>query len=191
MAMLRDLRHQMGKKLKLAPYVIFQDPALEEMTVRYPITLEELTLISGVGPGKAQKYGKPFVELIASYVEENDIEREDSTVVRTVMKKSSNKVHIIQNIDKRLALESIAKAKGLSMHALIEEMETIVSSGTKLDINYHLDEVLDEDVLDEMMDYFRQAESDSLELANEEFGRDFSEDEIRLVRLKFLSEVAN
>jgi ATP-dependent DNA helicase RecQ len=191
MAMLRDLRHQMGKKLKLAPYVIFQDPALEEMTVRYPITLEELTLISGVGPGKAQKYGKPFVELIASYVEENDIEREDSTVVRTVMKKSSNKVHIIQNIDKRLALESIAKAKGLSMHALIEEMETIVSSGTKLDINYHLDEVLDEDVLDEMMDYFRQAESDSLELANEEFGRDYSEDEIRLVRLKFLSEVAN
>jgi ATP-dependent DNA helicase RecQ len=112
-------------------------------------------------------------------------------VVRTVMKKSSNKVHIIQNIDKRLALESIAKAKGLSMHALIEEMETIVSSGTKLDINYHLDEVLDEDVLDEMMDYFRQAESDSLELANEEFGRDYSEDEIRLVRLKFLSEVAN
>ena len=191
MAMLRDLRHTMGKKLKLAPYVIFQDPALEEMTMRYPLTLEELTLISGVGPGKAQKYGKPFVDLIAAHVEENDIERMDETVVRSVMKKSSNKVHIIQNIDKKLALESIAKAKGLTMETLLDEMETIVMSGTRLDINYHIEDVLEEDALEEIMDYFRNADSDSLEGATEEFGRDYSEEEIRLVRLKFMSEVAN
>jgi ATP-dependent DNA helicase RecQ len=171
--------------------VIFQDPALEEMTMRYPLTLEELTLISGVGPGKAQKYGKPFVDLIADYVEENDIERMDETVVRSVMKKSSNKVHIIQNIDKKLALESIAKAKGLNMETLLDEMETIVMSGTRLDINYHLEDVLEEDSLEEIMDYFRNAESDSLKEAADEFGRDYSEEELRLVRLKFMSEVAN
>jgi ATP-dependent DNA helicase RecQ len=191
MKMLRDLRHTMAKKLQMAPYVIFQDPALEEMTMRYPLTLEELTLISGVGPGKAQKYGKPFVDLIADYVEENEIERMDETVVRSVMKKSSNKVHIIQNIDKKLALESIAKAKGLNMETLLDEMETIVMSGTRLDINYHLEDVLEEDSLEEIMDYFRNAESDSLKEAADEFGRDYSEEELRLVRLKFMSEVAN
>ena len=191
MAMLRDLRHAVAKKHKLAPYVIFQDPSLEEMTVRYPISLEELTLISGVGPGKAQKFGKAFVELIAEYVEENEIERVDETVVRTVMRKSSNKVHIIQNIDKRLALESIAKSKGLTMDALLEEMETIVMSGTRLDINYYLEDKLDEDAQEEVMDYFRDAESDSLEDAFNEFNGDFSEEELRLMRLKFMSEVAN
>jgi ATP-dependent DNA helicase RecQ len=189
--MLRDLRHTMAKKAKLAPYVIFQDPALEEMTMRYPITIEELTLISGVGPGKAQKYGKPFVELIESYVEENEIERADETVVRSVMKKSSNKVHIIQNIDKRLSLESIAKAKGLSMDALLDEMETIVMSGTKLDISYHIDDVVEEDAQEEIMDYFRTAETDSIDEAAKEFGGDYSEEELRLLRLKFMSEVAN
>ncbi len=192
MAMLKDLRHTVAKKHKLAPYVIFQDPSLEEMTVRYPVTVEELTQITGVGAGKAQKFGKPFVDLIADYVEENEIERpEEETVVRSVVKKSSNKVHIIQNIDKRLALESIAKAKNLTMDALIEEMETIVSSGTRLDINYHLDEILDEDAQDEIMDYFREAESDSIDEASKEFGGDFSEEELRLVRLRFMSEVAN
>jgi ATP-dependent DNA helicase RecQ len=191
MKMLRDLRHTMAKKAKLAPYVIFQDPALEEMTMRYPITIEELTLISGVGPGKAQKYGKPFVELIESYVEENEIERADETVVRSVMKKSSNKVHIIQNIDKRLSLESIAKAKGLSMDALLDEMETIVMSGTKLDISYHIDDVVEEDAQEEIMDYFRTAETDSIDEASKEFGGDYSEEELRLMRLKFMSEVAN
>jgi ATP-dependent DNA helicase RecQ len=191
MKMLRDLRHTMAKKAKLAPYVIFQDPALEEMTVRYPITIEELTLISGVGPGKAQKYGTPFVELIAAYVEENEIERADETVVRSVMKKSSNKVHIIQNIDKRLSLESIAKAKGLSMEALLDEMETIVMSGTKLDISYHIDDVVEEDAQEEIMDYFRTAETDSIDEAAKEFGGDYSEEELRLMRLKFMSEVAN
>jgi ATP-dependent DNA helicase RecQ len=191
MKMLKDLRHSVAKKAKLAPYVIFQDPALEEMTVRYPLTLEELTLISGVGSGKAQKYGKPFVELIANYVEENEIERADETVVRSVMKKSSNKVHIIQNIDKRLSLESIAKAKGLTMEALLDEMETIVMSGTKLDINYHLDDVVEEDAQEEIMDYFRTAETDSIEDASKEFDGDYSEEELRLMRLKFMSEVAN
>ncbi len=191
MAMLRDLRHAIAKKNKLAPYVIFQDPSLEEMTVRYPITLDDLTLISGVGPGKAQKFGKPFVELIATYVEENDIERVEEAVVRTVMKKSSNKVHIIQNIDKRLTLESIAKAKNLTMDALLEEMETIVSSGTRLDINYYLEDKLDEDAQEEVMDYFRSAESDDLIDAYKEFDGSYSEEELRLMRLKFLSEVAN
>ena len=191
MAMLKDLRHTVAKKHKLAPYVIFQDPALEEMTVRYPLTLDELTLISGVGPGKAQKYGTPFVELIADYVEENEIERADETVVRSVMKKSSNKVHIIQNIDKRLSLESIAKAKGLSMGALLDEMETIVMSGTKLDINYHLDDVVEEDAQEEIMDYFRTADTDSIDEAAKEFDGDYSDEELRLMRLKFMSEVAN
>ncbi len=192
MAMLRDLRHSVAKKAKLAPYVIFQDPSLEEMTVRYPITLDELTQISGVGPGKAQKFGKPFVDLIAKYVDENEVDRpDDSLVVRSVAKKSSNKVHIIQNIDKRLALESIAKSKGLSMEALIEEMETIVMSGTRLDINYYLEDKLDEDAQEEVMDYFRDAESDDLEEALKEFDGAYSEEELRLMRLKFMSEVAN
>jgi ATP-dependent DNA helicase RecQ len=192
MAMLRDLRHSVAKKAKLAPYVIFQDPSLEEMTVRYPITLDELTQISGVGPGKAQKFGKPFVDLIAKYVDENEVDRpDDSVVVRSVAKKSSNKVHIIQNIDKRLALESIAKSKGLSMEALIEEMETIVMSGTRLDINYYLEDKLDEDAQEEVMDYFRDAESDDLEEALKEFDGAYSEEELRLMRLKFMSEVAN
>ncbi|MBS1547386.1 MAG: DNA helicase RecQ [Bacteroidetes bacterium] len=192
MAMLRDLRHTVAKKNKLAPYVIFQDPSLEEMTVRYPITLDELTQITGVGAGKAQKFGQPFVDLIAEYVEENEIERvDDSVVVRSVAKKSSNKVHIIQNIDKRLALESIAKSKGLSMDALLEEMETIVSSGTRLDINYYLEDKLDEDAQEEVMDYFRDAESDDLEEALKEFDGSYSEEELRLMRLKFMSEVAN
>src|SRR5690606_12086457 len=191
MKMLKDLRLSMAKKHKLAPYVIFQDPSLEEMTMRYPITLEELTLISGVGSGKAQKFGKPFVQLIADYVEEHEVERADETVVRSVMKKSSNKVHIIQNIDKRLALESIAKAKGLTLEALLEEMESIVGSGTRLDINYYLEDKLEEDAQEEIMEYFREAETDDLEEAYKEFNGDYSEEELRLMRLKFMSEVAN
>ncbi len=191
MQMLKDLRQSVAKKQKLAPYVIFQDPSLEEMTMRYPVSIDELTQITGVGPGKAQKYGKPFIELITKYVEEHNIEREADVVVRSVVNKSSNKVHIIQNIDKRLPLESIARAKNLTLQALIEEMETIVMSGTKLDLSYHLDDVLDPDTQDEIMDYFRQADSDSIDAANKEFGGDYSEDELRLMRLKFMSEVAN
>lgn len=191
MKVLQDLRQQVAKKYKLPPYVIFQDPSLEEMTVRYPITIEELTQVSGVGPGKAQKYGKPFVELIAKYVDENDIEREEEVVVRSVVNKSGNKVHIIQNIDKRLPLDAIARGKGLSMNDLLTEMESIVQSGTKLDINYHINDMLEADVQDEIMEYFRNADTDDLETAHQEFDGDFSEEEIRLVRLRFMSEVAN
>jgi ATP-dependent DNA helicase RecQ len=191
MAMLLDLRKKEAHKYKLQPWILFQDPALEEMTVRYPVSIEELQLIGGVGPGKAAKYGKPFVDLIARYVEENEIERDIEVVIRSVPNKSGMKVHIIQNIDKRLPMESIAKAKGLSMDALLTEMETIVMSGTKLDVSYHLNEVLEEDQQEEIMDYFRVSETDSLQAAQEEFGEDFSETELRFMRLKFLSEVAN
>ena len=161
------------------------------MTIRYPITIDELTQVSGVGPGKAQKYGKPFVDLIAEYVEDNAIERAEEVVVRSLVNKSGNKVHIIQNIDKRLPLGDIAKAKGLTLNALLDEMETIVLSGTKLDINYHINNMLEVESQDEIMDYFREAETDSIETAHKEFDGDFSEEELRLIRLKFMSEVAN
>src|SRR5690606_25572837 len=191
MKMLRDLRQQVAKKHNLPPYVIFQDPSLEEMTVRYPISIDELTHVSGVGPGKAQKFGKPFIELIAEYVEENEIERAEEVMVRSVVNKSVNKVHIIQNIDKRLPLESIAKAKGMSLNDLLTELESIVQSGTRLDINYHLNEIIEVDTQEEIMDYFRSAETDSIEEAHKEFDGDFSEEELRMMRIKFLSEVGN
>ena len=191
MAMLKDLRKQQAHKLKLQPWVLFQDPSLEEMTMRYPITIDELTQITGVGPGKAQKFGKPFIELIAKYVEENDIQREEEVTVRNVVNKSMNKVHIIQNIDKRLPLDAIARGKGLTMADLLNELESIVMSGTKLDINYHLNDVLESDSQQEIMDYFRGADTDDIEQANQEFDGDFSEEELRLMRLKFMSEVAN
>ncbi|MCB0767208.1 MAG: DNA helicase RecQ [Flavobacteriales bacterium] len=191
MAMLKDLRQQVAKKHKLPPYVIFQDPSLEEMTMRYPVTMDDLTQVSGVGPGKATKYGKPFVELIAKYVEENDIEREDEVLVRSVVNKSGNKVHIIQNIDKRLPLDAIARGKGLTMDTLLTELESIVTSGTKLDINYHINDILEPDSQDEIMDYFRESDTDDLETAVQEFDSAYSEEELRLVRLKFMSEVAN
>ncbi len=191
MKMLQDLRKQEAHKYKLQPWVLFGDPSLEEMTVRYPITIDDLTQITGVGPGKAQKYGKPFIDLIARYVEENNIEREDDVVVRSVVNKSQNKVHIIQNIDKRLPLDAIARGKGLTMDQLMEEMETIVMSGTKLNLSYHLNEMLEPEAQQEIMDYFRSAPSDDLKAAHDEFDGDFSEDEIRMMRLKFLSEVAN
>jgi ATP-dependent DNA helicase RecQ len=191
MKMLKELRQQLARKLNLPPYVIFQDPSLEEMTVRYPITVDELTQVSGVGPGKAQKYGEPFLDLISKYVEENDVERAEEVVVRSVVNKSGHKVHIIQNIDKRLPLDAIAKSRNLSMNDLLTELETIVQSGTKLDINYHLNDVLEADAQQEIMDYFRSAETDEIDLASQEFDGDFSEDELRMVRLKFMSEVAN
>ncbi|HOZ39977.1 MAG: DNA helicase RecQ [Flavobacteriales bacterium] len=191
MVMLKDLRRSQAQKLKLQPWVLFGDPSLEEMTMRYPVTIEELTQVSGVGPGKAQKFGKPFVDLIARYVEENDIERAEEVTVRSVVNKSGNKVHIIQNIDKRLPLDAIAKARNLTMDALLTELESIVQSGTKLDINYHLNDVFEPETLEEIMDYFRDAESDDIEAARVEFDSDYSEEELRMVRLKFMSEVAN
>jgi len=191
MVMLKDLRRDQAQRLTLQPWVLFGDPCLEEMTLRYPVTIEELTQITGVGPGKAQKYGRAFAELIKRYVEENDIERAEEVVVRSVVNKSGNKVHIIQNIDKRLPLDSIARSRNLSLPDLINERESIVMSGTRLDISYHLDETMDADLQDEIMDYFRDAENDGMEGVLEEFGRDVSEEELRLMRIRFLSEVAN
>jgi len=191
MKMLKDLRLEVARKQKLPTYVIFQEPSLEEMTMRYPVTIEDLTQITGVGPGKAQKYGKPFVALIAAYVEEHDIEREGEVMIRSVVNKSGNKVHIIQNIDKRLPLDAIARGKGLTLPDLLTELESIVTSGTKLDINYHINDLLEADVQEEIMDYFRKSETDNIETAHQEFDGDYSEEELRLIRLKFMSEVAN
>lgn len=189
--MLKDLRKKISKEKNLPPYVIFQDPSMEEMASSYPITMEELVNVGGIGKGKAMKFGKPFTELIARYVDENDIDRPQDIVFRSVANKSMNKVHIIQNIDKKVPLDDIAASKGLAMDAMLQELEAIVHSGTKLDITYHIDELLDEDSQEEIYDYFMEAESDSISEAYDEFDGDFSEEELRLMRLRFMSEVAN
>ena len=190
--MLKDLTRQVAKKKGVPPYAVFQEPSLQEMSTNYPCTLEELKNMSGVGEGKAKKFGQPFVDLIARYVEENDIERPMDMVVKSVANKSVNKVYFITSIDKKLALDDIASAKGLSMDDLIKELEAIVFSGTRINIDYYLEDVLDEDSIAEIYDYFMDdAEHGTLEEAVEEFGQDYSEEEIRLVRLKFMSEVAN
>ena len=191
MAMLKDLRKKEADKRSLAPYILFQESSLEDMAIRYPVNLEELTAIAGVGAGKANKFGKPFVDLIAKYVEENNIDRPMDMVVKSVANKSSNKVHIITNIDKRLPLEDIASAKGLDMDGILSEIEAIVYSGTKVNINYYLDELIDEDSQEEIFDYFKEAESDDIDEAVEEFDGDFSDEELRLMRIRFLSEIAN
>jgi ATP-dependent DNA helicase RecQ len=192
MSMLRDLRRDMAHRLKLAPFVIFQDISLEDMSILYPVTLEELVHCQGVGEGKARKYGKGFVELIEKYVEENEIIRPQDMVVKSVINKSLNKVYIIQSIDRKMDFEDIAEAKGLSMDELIEEIEVIVNSGTKLDIDYYLEQTIDDDKLEDIFDYFRyEAQSESLSEAVKELGSDYSEEEVRLVRIKFLVEVAN
>ncbi|WP_348799513.1 DNA helicase RecQ [Flavobacterium adhaerens] len=191
MSMLRELRKKVAKKLGVPPFVVFQDPSLEDMALKYPITQTELTNIHGVGEGKAKKYGKEFVELISRYVEDNDIVRPDDLVVKSTGVNSVNKLYIIQNIDRKLALTDIASAKGLKMDDLIKEMEQIVYSGTKLNIKYWLDEMLDEDQQEEIHDYFMESESDSIEKALKEFDGDYDIDELRLMRIKFISEVAN
>lgn len=192
MSMLRDLRRDMAHRLKLAPFVIFQDISLEDMSILYPVTLEELVHCQGVGEGKARKYGKGFVELIEKYVEENEIIRPQDMVVKSVINKSLNKVYIIQSIDRKMDFEDIAEAKGLSMDELLEVIEVIVNSGTKLDIDYYLEQTIDDDKLEDIFDYFRyEAQSESLSEAVKELGSDYSEEEVRLVRIKFLVEVAN
>lgn len=191
-AMLKDLRKEISRKENLPPFVIFQDPSLEDMAIQYPITQEELLQITGVGVGKAQKYGDPFLKLIEQYVEENDIIRPNDMVVKSVINKSGLKVYIIHNIDRKLALEDIATAKSLTISELLTEIERIVSSGTKLDIKYYIDEYVDEYHQEEIYDYFREADSDSVEDALETLGEDeFTEEEIRLMRIKFMSEVGN
>ena len=190
-AMLKDLRRQLAKQKNLPPYVIFQDPSLEDMSIQYPISLEEMKKIVGVGEGKAKKFGAPFLELIANYVTENGIERPDDLIVRTAPAKSGLRVHIIQGIDRKLPLEDIARAKGVLLNDVIEELERIVSSGTRVNIDYHIDDVIDEDVQDDIFDYFMESDTDNLEDCYNEFDGDYTEEEIKLMRIKFLSEVAN
>lgn len=191
-AMLKDLRKKISKKLNLPPFVIFQDPSLADMALQYPVTLEELKYIQGVGEGKAKRYGKEFVELIKSYVDENEIERPQDLVVRSVANKSKIKVGIIQSIDRKLALDDIASSIGIDMKELISEIETIVNSGTRINIDYYLDEILDEEHQEEIFDYFKEAEEDSIESALKELGEDeYTESDIRLMRIRFLSEMGN
>ena len=192
LALLKDLRKDMAHKLNLQPWIIFGDPSLDDMSIIYPITLDELRNCQGVGEGKAKKFGKEFVKLIAKYVEENEIIRPDDFVVKTTASKSDKKVKIISQIDRRLPFEDIALSVDLSMDELMDEVETIVSSGTKLNLNYYINREVDMDVIEELMDYFRyDAASDSVEDALNELGNDYSDQEIRLVRLKFLCEVAS
>ncbi|MHA6279881.1 RecQ family ATP-dependent DNA helicase [Salinimicrobium sp. CAU 1759] len=190
--MLKDLRKKIAKEIGLATHLIFQDPSLEDMALKYPVSLEELGNIHGVGEGKKSKsYSKKFVDLIARYVEENDITRPDDLVVKTTGANSGLKLYIIQNVDRKLPLDDIAAAKGMEMTDFIKEMEAIVYSGTKLNINYWIDEILDEDQQEEMHEYFLDAQTDKIEEALEEFDGDYDEEELRLYRIKFISEVAN
>ncbi len=191
-SILKDLRKKIATKQNLPPFVIFQDPSLSDMSIQYPTTIEELQGIIGVGQGKAQRYGKPFVEVIKLYVEEKGIERAQDMVVRSVANKSKNKVYIIQNIDRKLALNEIAEAKGLTLDELLTELEAIVNSGTKINIDYYIDQVMDEDQVDDIYRYFREdAKSDVLEEALAEFGDDYEVEEIRMVRIKFLADMGN
>jgi ATP-dependent DNA helicase RecQ len=192
LAMLKDLRKDVAKKLRLQPWVIFGDPSLEDMSIMYPITVDELKNCQGVGEGKARKFGKEFLQLIAKYVEENEIQRPDDFVMKSMVNKSVNKVYIIQSIDRKIPLEDIADAKGMEMEELMDEIEAIVYSGTKLNLDYYIEQTLDDDVIDEIFDYFHdEAESDSLADAMEDLRDDYDELEVRLVRIKFLCEVAN
>jgi ATP-dependent DNA helicase RecQ len=191
MAMLKELRKKEAKKVGVPPFVVFQDPSLEDMALKYPISMEELSNIHGVGEGKAKKYGKAFLELINRYVIDNDIIRPDDLVVKSTGANSANKLYIIQNIDKKLSLDDIASSKGLDMEALIREMEQIVYSGTKLNIKYWIDDLLDDEQQQEIFDYFMEAESDSIEAALAAFDGDYDIEELSLMRIKFISEVAN
>jgi ATP-dependent DNA helicase RecQ len=191
-AMLKDLRKKISKKLNLPPFVIFQDPSLADMALQYPTTIDELKFIQGVGEGKAKRYGKEFVELIKAYVEENEIDRPQDMVVRSVANKSKSKVSIIQGIDRKLSLDDIADSLGIEMKDLISEIETIVNSGTRLNIDYYINEILDEDHQEEIYEYFREAEDDSIDEALKELGEDeYSEDDIRLMRVRFLAELGH
>jgi len=192
LSMLKSLRKKVAKTKNIPPFVIFQDPSLEDMALQYPITIDELVNINGVGAGKANRFGKEFIEFISNYVEENNIDRPQDMVIKSIVNKSGLKVYIIQSTDRKLPLEDIASAKGLDMPKLISEMENIVYSGTKVDINYYLDDILEIEQQDEIFDYFKgDAETDSIEEAMEEFEEEYDEEELRLMRIKFLSEFAN
>jgi ATP-dependent DNA helicase RecQ len=190
-SIMKDLRKKLSKKYEVPPYVIFQDPSLEAMATTYPVTIEELQNIPGVGAGKAKRYGQEFIELIKRHVTENEIERPEDLRVRTVANKSKLKVFVVQSIDRKVALDDIALSKGLEFNELLDEIETIVYSGTKINVDYFLNEVMDEDHIEDIYSYFKESETDDLEAAIKELGNDYTEEEIRLVRIKFLSELAN
>lgn len=190
-SMLKDLRKKISKHLQLPPYVIFQDPSLEAMATTYPVTMDELQNITGVGAGKAKRYGQEFIDLIKRHVEENEIERPEDMRVRTVANQSKLKVSIIQAIDRKVALDDLADSKGLDFDELLSEIETIVYSGTKLNINYFIESAMDEDRAEDIYAYFKESETDQMDDAIDELGDDYSEEEIRLVRIKFLSEMGN
>jgi ATP-dependent DNA helicase RecQ len=190
-AMLKNLRKKIAKQLELPPYVIFQDPSLEAMATTYPVKIEELQNITGVGAGKAKRYGEEFCALIKRHCEENEIERPDDFRVRTVVNKSKIKVSIIQAIDRKVALDDLAISKGVEFEELLDEIEAIVYSGTKLNIDYFLEEIMDEENVQEIYDYFKNSDTDSIDAALDVLGADYSEEEIRLVRVKFISEMGN
>ena len=192
LSLLKDLRKDMARKLKLQPWVIFTDPSLEDMSLTYPITIDELKNCQGVGEGKARKFGEEFMNLIRKYVEENDITRPDDFVVKSMASRSEGRIYIIQCIDRRMDLEDIAEARGMEFDELLSEIENIVEYGTKLNLDYYIKANIDEDVIDDIYTYFKEeAESDSIADAIKELGPDYEEFEVRLVRLKFLCEVAN
>jgi len=188
---LKDLRKKIARQHNIPPFAVFQDPSLDDMTMQYPTTIKELTNVFGVGEGKANKFGKPFVDFIAKYVEENEIIRPDEMVVKGVADKSSYKVFIIQSVDRKLDLEDMAEAKSLSMEELLSEMESIVYQGTKLDISYYIDDILDDDQQEEIHDFLMDAENDSMSTLLKEFGDDYEEEELRLMRIKFINDIAN
>ncbi|MBR5898872.1 MAG: DNA helicase RecQ [Muribaculaceae bacterium] len=190
-SILKDLRKKIARKLELPPYVIFQDPSLEAMATTYPITMDELQNITGVGAGKAKRYGEEFLKVIKTHVEENEIERPEDLRVRSVANKSKLKISIIQAIDRKIALDDLANSKGLDFNELLDHIEAIVYSGTKINIHYFIDEIMDEDHQEDIFEYFRESESDSLEDAINELGSEYTEEEIRLVRIKFISEMGN
>jgi ATP-dependent DNA helicase RecQ len=191
-ALLKDEVKKIAKAKGLPPYVIFQEPSLEEMAIQYPITMDEMTKISGVGVGKASKYGKPFIELIKKYVEDNDIERPVDMVIKSVVNKSGLKVYIIQNIDRKTNLKDMAKSKSLTLPNLLTEIETIVESGTKVNIDYYIDDIMDDEKQDEILEYFKESETDSVDAASKELGEnEYTEEEIRVMRIKFLSDFGN
>ena len=190
-AILKELRKEVARDEDLPPYVIFAEVSLEDMATQYPITMEELCNITGVGQGKAEKFGEPFLEAIKQYVEENEIERPDDMIVKSVVNKSGLKVFIIQSIDRKLTLEDIATAKGKDVDDILEEIEHIVASGTKINLDHILNDLLDEEYQEEIIDYFRETEEDSIDDAIQEFDETYSEEELRMMRIKFLSIMGN
>jgi ATP-dependent DNA helicase RecQ len=189
--LLVDLRKSVSKQMEVPPFVVFQEPSLKDMCLQYPITIEELTHVQGVGVGKAQRFGEPFVELIAQYVEENDIDRPQDYFMKSLVNKSGLKVQLIQNIDRKLPLEDIAASQGKTFEALLEEIETIVASGTRVNLNYYIDDLLDKTDQEEIFEYFNEAETDGIVEAYKEFEGTYTEEELRLVRIRYMSEVAN